>query len=83
MDSCENVLLKINEQTIKETTKCSKNFECLKDENSSCMGKVVSCVSGEVHFVDCTESCRFKIRFGCSQFCSCPTRKVIFNKFRK
>ena len=83
MDSGEKVLLKINEQTIKETTKCGKNFECLKNENSFCLGNVVSCVNGKVHFVDCAESCRYKIRFGNSPFCSCPTRKAIFNKYGK
>jgi hypothetical protein len=83
MQTSEKILLQINEQTIKDTIKCSRDFDCLKNENHSCLGNIVSCVSGEVHFVNCTASCKYKIRFGSSPFCSCPTRKAIYNKYGK
>ena len=83
METDEKLLLEIYEQTLKETTKCRKEFECLKDEDHFCDRNVVSCVSKAVHFVDCSESCSYKIRFGITPFCSCPTRKEIFNKYQK
>jgi hypothetical protein len=83
MQTGEKILLEITDQTIKETTKCSRDFECLKNENHFCLGNVVNCVAGEVHFVSCTGNCRYKIRFGVSSFCSCPTRKAIYNKYGK
>jgi len=83
MQTDEKILLQINEQTINETTKCSRDFDCLKNENHFCSGNVVSCVAGKVHFVNCTGTCMYKVRFGNSPFCSCPTRKAIFNIYGK
>ena len=81
MQTGQKKAMEIKEQTIKATTKCSKSFDCLKDESHFCLGNVVSCVDGEVHFVNCTGSCGYKIRFGDTPFCSCPTRKEIFGKY--
>ena len=83
MDSGKKLLPKINEQTIEETTKCCKKFECFKTENHLCQRNVINFVGSEVHFVNCIECCSYKISFGITPFCSCPTRKAIFNEYGK
>jgi len=77
----DKIILKIETQTLNKTTKCNIAFECLKNENHFCLGNVANCVDGKVHFVNCTGKCSYKIRFGDTPFCSCPTRKEIFNKY--
>ena len=74
--------IKIDEDTLKSTTKCEKNFSCLKDQNGLC--KVEYYIPDIVYFAKCNEhiSCRYKKGYGNSFFCSCPTRKEIYIKYK-
>jgi hypothetical protein len=73
----------IDDKIIEKTTKCLDNFGCLKDENHPCLVMGVDfCIAGKVHYVDCSKkSCNYKMGYGDSTICNCPTRKEIFNKY--
>ncbi len=74
----------INKEILKRTTKCEKDFNCLKDEKHVYC-KVERCVSDKVHFIQCLIDgyCIYRMSFGESFICNCPTRKEIFNKYGK
>jgi hypothetical protein len=75
----------IDEKTLKETTKCVNDFECLKDENYTCrVVKVESCINKEVLFIDCKRfTCPYKVTWGNGVICSCPTRIEMYNQYKK
>ena len=72
----------IDEDTLKSTTKCAKDFSCLKGQNEFC--KIEYCVSDTGYFVKCKEHtyCSYKDKFGGSFYCTCPTRKEIYSKYK-
>lgn len=74
---------KIDKKILDATIHCKYNFECLQNENHLCLNaNVDSCVNDSVHFINCNEPCHnYKISFGNSNICFCPTRKEIFNKY--
>lgn len=65
-----------------KTTQCENDFSCLKNGITTCC-KVLSCINNKVLFVDCTSKvyCAYKITFGYSDICNCPTRIEIYNKY--
>ncbi len=77
--------MEIDELILKETTRCSKDFSCLKNENDPCLtSKVSNSVNGKVIFISCIEDkCNYDMRFGYSKICNCPVRKEIFNKYNR
>ncbi len=74
--------MEIEKDILQKTTKCKKDFSCLKNQGAT-ICKVLNCVNDKVHFVDCTSKvfCDYKMTFGNSSICNCPTRKEIFNKY--
>jgi len=78
-------MVEVDEKIIKETTKCNWGMECLGNENHVCqIAKIVDCVNGKVHFVNCDENnCKYKLGFGDSKICICPVKIEIFNKHKK
>ena len=72
----------IDGEIIKETTECEKNFVCLSSKDHIYC-EVEDCISNEIHFVKCksNEYCSYKMFFGKSMICKCPTRKEIYNKY--
>lgn len=75
--------MEIDKIIIAETLNCNKNFDCLNSNTPVCC-KVEDCINDEVHFIKCLEKllCTYKLSFGESFICICPTRKEIFNKYR-
>lgn len=74
--------LPINEETLKNTTKCKKKFSCLKgNRNDLC--KVKSSINGKINFVECINSkdCNYRISYGYSFICMCPVRNEFYNHF--
>lgn len=66
------------------TTHCLKDFECLKNENATCLNnKVDRWLDGKVLFMHCNENCNYKMSFGNSTICNCPTRKEIYKNYSK
>lgn len=77
--------MKIDKEILKKTTRCEKKFECLKNENYTCIIlKVESHANGKVLFVNCENYiCKYKMNFGDGTVCNCPTRQEIFRKYNK
>ncbi len=75
--------MEIDKNIIADTVKCEKNFDCLTG-NNHVYCQVESCINKEVHFIGCVDNlnCSYKMFFGDSFICTCPTRKEIFNKYR-
>jgi len=73
--------MEIKKEILDKTLYCTKDFDCLKNNNICC--KVERCVNKEVHFVKCGEKnlCSYRLTFGSSFICTCPTRKEISNKY--
>jgi hypothetical protein len=74
---------KVDDSTIKEATKCEKDFSCLYEKGKE-LCKVIHKVEDKVYFVECqdTESCFYRVPFGDTFFCMCPVRKAIYNKYK-
>ena len=66
----------IPENIIKETTLCEKLFDCLNSEDHVYCN-VEECINDKIHFIKCLHNdyCIYKIPFGNSHCCRCPTRK--------
>lgn len=69
----------IDEKTTAET-KC-ESFNCLNTENAFCKSENYS---ANMLFVDgkYTNFCSYKLSFGNSFICRCPTREAIFHKYK-
>ena len=76
--------MEIDDEILKETTCCEKDFSCLKN-GKLVLCTVEKCINDKVHFVHCLESkyCNYRFSFGTAFICSCPTRKEIYRVFRK
>lgn len=75
--------IKISEEVLKNTTKCIKDFSCLrKDREDLC--KIESCIENKIYFIKCLsdEPCQYKATFGYSLVCTCPTRKELYNLYK-
>jgi len=73
--------IKIPRNILEQTTECKKNFSCLaEDTRNVCEGIHVN---GEnVLFIKKDpKSCNYKIPFGSSYICSCPTRNELYKKY--
>lgn len=78
--------IKIDQEIIDQTTACNNNFACLKGD-SDCLGKVASCSDNSGLFVkadaNCNKvSCIYCLPFENTFFCSCPTRKEIYKRYK-
>ena len=71
----------VNNETLRKTIKCQEDFSCLKGEADFC--RVEYCIDGKVHFVKglSYDYCYYQLSFGEGYFCTCPTRKEIYNKY--
>jgi len=74
--------IQINEEYLKNTTKCKKDFSCLSGKRND-LCKVELNVEDKIHFVKCmsSEPCSYRISFGYSFVCLCPVRKELFNRY--
>jgi hypothetical protein len=81
----EKKVIKIAGKVVKETTKCEKDFACLKDNNHG-LCKIVRTVQDNIIFIECLnwKLCTYRMSFGASSYiCNCPTRKEIYRKYGK
>lgn len=76
-------MYKIDQKIIGQTTKCDKEFACLKEHGNPCC-IIDNCINGKVHFVkELKRQCFYSMCFGNSVVCLCPVRKEIYNKHGK
>lgn len=74
--------MEIDQKVLENTTNCLKDFECIKNADFT-FCKVEECINKKVYFVKSENQkfCPYKMYFGHSTICNCPTRKGIFNKY--
>jgi hypothetical protein len=77
--------MEINDNTINETCNCCFDFECLKNEEKSCLSNMVETLIGnKVLFVKCNQNnCSYRMNYGNGIICKCPVRKEIHIKYNK
>ncbi len=75
--------MEIDKKTISVTWNCPRDFDCLNSD-SHVYCNVENCINKKVLFVKYVGKsfCNYKMSFGNSSICTCPTRKEIFNKYR-
>lgn len=75
--------LEIDQKILDKTTKCSENFNCLTDDNHHCRNtKVETSIDSKLIFVSCDKIfCAYKVHFGDTFICNCPTRLAIYKKY--
>jgi pyrroline-5-carboxylate reductase len=76
----QKTVVRINEEVLKNTSKCKKDFSCLAGMS---LCQVELNVGDKIHFVKCmsNEPCNYRISFGYSFVCLCPVRKELFNRY--
>jgi hypothetical protein len=75
--------LEIDEEVIKKTVLCRKNFSCLDGSPPCC--SVERYLGDKIFFIkDSNCDCLYKIPFGFSNcLCACPVRREIFRLYNK
>lgn len=78
------MLFQIDPDTVKRTSKCGCEFECLS-KNIAPQCKVECCFKEDYAFLkDCrNNACTYLIPYGASFICSCPIRCEIYRKYGK
>ena len=75
--------IEIDIDIIKKTTRCRKDFDCLKNQNHA-FKTVSSAMAEEFLWIHCNEKgCDYYLSFGNSTICNCPTRLAIYKKYGK
>ncbi len=76
--------IKISEETVLKTTKCSKNFRCLSGENEN-LCRVVYFMSDKINFVKCLgdKDCPYLESHKKTELCNCPIRNEIYQRYKK
>lgn len=74
----------INEETLKRTVKCQFNFACLKDNSFPKCVVAYSVKNNGVFIKEVIEEiCPYKMPFGHSYICNCPTRYEVYEKYAR
>jgi len=73
--------LEIPLEIINETTHCTKNFVCLEQPETLCK---LDHLFGKCLILENPPSldCHYKTSFGSKFFCSCPTRRAIYDRYK-
>jgi len=73
--------IKISKPIREQTTRCSKDFSCLSDDTRN-LCEIVHANGENVLFINQNpKSCSYKIPFGSSYICTCPTRYELYKKY--
>jgi len=73
----------VSEETKRATIKCKSRFSCLSGFEKKDLCPAESAFTEKSHFVKCLYDCHctYQRPFEYGKFCTCPTRKEIFNKY--
>lgn len=76
--------MEIDKKILDKTVHCKRNFSCINND-THVFCKVLSCINKGVYFIECEKKvfCDYRMPFGKSYVCICPTRKAIFDKYKK
>ena len=74
---------KISDETLKQTTECIFSFQCLNEETRN-ICTIDRCFAGNSCFLETVRpvSCPYKMTFGYSYMCCCPTRAELYKLYR-
>ena len=76
--------IKIDDETVKQTTKCPYNFQCLSDPDFEfCPIKESLGIDILVLKNPKYRSCPYLLCYDDNHICNCPTRCEIYEKYRK
>lgn len=75
---------KIREAILHETNKCEWNFACLLGKNE-CLCEVEDSLDSRIVFIKpmLDFMCNYRMSFGYSYVCNCPTRKEIYKLYNQ
>ena len=74
----------LDEHILNNTIECNSNFSCLSGDNK-CFCGILNRV-GKFLFINYDDSkiiCKYRMSFGYTSVCHCPTRKEIYNQYKK
>ena len=75
--------LHIDERVLRETTKCANNFRCLSGDKSCFCEGIYSIGSDMIKIpLNPDRLCAYRLSYGYSYFCLCPTRCEIYNRYK-
>lgn len=79
MDKTE---IKIDEEIIQRTLKCELDFLCLSGDKT-CLCKAKRSIGFDLLEINpkIVNDCGFRVSFGNTYFCNCPTRNEIYNRY--
>lgn len=68
---------------LNQTGECSGDFSCL-DNDKTCLCEVDEIINNKLLFIKPAKItfCHYKISFGYSYFCSCPTRNELYKRYK-
>ena len=71
-------------EVLDSTDKCSEQYSCLQGKNE-CLCEVEDIFDGRILFVRPRQSraCIYRISFGYSYVCNCPTRQAIYRNYQR
>lgn len=74
--------IKIKEETLRNTRKCNKDFSCLSNCKQKDLCKVLSRAGNDRDFriLNKNSECHYRMRFGDSYTCTCPTRIDLYRE---
>ena len=77
------MMFPVSSEAKQATTDCEKGVSCLEGKRKD-LCEVESCIGQKVHFIKRLNegNCSYQHSFGEQNFCSCPIRKEIFNKYK-
>lgn len=75
--------LQVSDETLKLTTKCMRNFECLTAETRNICSVERPIKGGGIFIKEkIRETCNYLMPFGfSSSICNCPTRREIYDRY--
>lgn len=77
----------VPDEVVRETTRCPRHFSCLaaEEDEGGDVCEVRHADGKNVLFLRADEptTCPYRVLFGYSHICSCPTRFAIFQKYQR
>jgi hypothetical protein len=78
-----NLDFKINESVLKKTINCNNGFRCLAGNRESLCDVVGSVGSSMVQIKsEFHPHCKYRVPFDSFDYCLCPTRTELYNRYR-
>ena len=74
--------IEVSEDTIKSTTCYKKNFPCMTGKGED-LCTVEPVIPKGLLYIKCSNKyCSYKMSFGSTYICICPTRKEIYDRYK-